>query len=179
LLAEFNTMEADQQEPLQAMLRHIAAIDMATSLKFCSSKRGVEHQLVKHYFQKLTAIQTLLGSEIDTGSNEKAIEKLKKPPSTAGYAGNKDLTDIPVHFHDWDYTEDDKRALQHLSEIFQMAHLPPIEVVDAPFTERDGLLDEHTLVYSVDPGFPVRSLVLGQSKPAAMIWRDHECRPER
>jgi hypothetical protein len=52
LVEEFNAGEVDRHDPLQAMLRHVAAIEMASMVKFCSSKRGIEHDLIKHYFKK-------------------------------------------------------------------------------------------------------------------------------
>lgn len=177
LLSEFNSTEFDRHDALQVMLRHIAAIEIASMLKFCSSRRGIEHQLIKDQFKKLTIIQNLPGS-VDEIS-DKAIKKLEKLAPTAGYGGDKDLLDIPVYLHDPSYAEEDKQALRELSEFFELAHLPPVKVVDADQQEGYLLVDEHTLIYTVDPDFPVRSVVLGTSRPAAMIWRDHSVRPER
>ncbi|AEO66342.1 uncharacterized protein THITE_2030952, partial [Thermothielavioides terrestris NRRL 8126] len=131
-----------------AMLRHVAAIEMASSMKFCSSKRGVENHLIKSYFKKLTLIQELSWSGSSTKVPEKTVRELDKLPPTAGYGGDQDLIDIPVYFHDPEYSEEDKDALKRLSEIFRMAHLPPIQVVDA--AEQDGELtvDEHTLEHA-------------------------------
>lgn len=177
LVSEFNAREVDSHDALQAMLRHVAAIEMASMVKFCSSKRGVEHQLLKEYFKKLTIIQDMPGSLEDI--SEKDVKKLEKLPPTAGYGGDKDFIDIPIYFHDPDYTEQDRDALARLSEVFEMAHLPPIKVIDAAQQEGYPLVDEHTLVYAVDPDFPVRSIILGGAKqPAAMIWRDHGIKPE-
>ncbi|KAK4152349.1 hypothetical protein C8A00DRAFT_34992 [Chaetomidium leptoderma] len=177
LVEAFNAREVDRHDALQAMLRHVAAIEMASMMKFCSSRRGVEHQLIKHYFKKLTAIQNLPGSVAEISG--KIVEKLGKLPPTAGYAGDTDLTDIPVHLHDPEYTAEDKDALGRLCVIMEMAHLPPVKVVDTAGREGDyRVVDEHTLVYAVGPDFPVRSMVLGGSKPAAMVWRDHGLAPE-
>ncbi|KAL2257600.1 hypothetical protein VTK26DRAFT_9423 [Humicola hyalothermophila] len=177
LLAEFNARKVDGHDALQAMLRHIAAIEIASMVKFCSSKRGVEHQIIKHYFKKLTVVQNMPGSVGEVP--EKDIKKLEKLPATAGYAGDKDFVDIPVYFHDVDYTEEDKSVFEKLSEIFEMAHLPPIKMVDAAEQEGYLLIDEHTLIYAVDPDFPLRSIILsGPLKPAAMIWKDHGISPE-
>jgi hypothetical protein len=86
-----------------------------------------------------------------------------------------------VYLYDPSYTEEDKEALGRLSEMFKLAHLPPVKVVDV--TDQEGedslVVDERTLVYSVDPDFLVRSLVVGKGKPAAMICRDRAERPVR
>lgn len=176
-MEEFNTREMNRHDALQVMLRHVAAIEMASMLKFCSSKRGIEHQLVKHHFKKLTIIQDLMESA--AGISDKSTRKLEELPLTAGYAGDNDLTDVPVYLHDDEYTVEDKEALERLSEIGRMAHLPPIEVVDGRIQEGYQLVDEHTLVYTVDPGSPVRSEILERVKPAAMIWRDCAVHPKR
>lgn len=172
LLSNLNTRKMDRHDALQAMLRHIAAIEMASMMTFCSSKRGVEHHLIKHYFKKLSIMQDMVWTV--EGISEKKIKKLEKSPPTAGYGGDEDLTDIPVYFHDPEYTEEDKDALECLSEIMEIAHLPPIQVVDEAYS----IIDEHTLVYAVDPDFPVRSMVMATAKPAAMIWRDHGINPD-
>lgn len=166
LLAEFNARPVERHDALQAMLRHVAAIEMASMLKFCASKRGIEHELIKFFFKKLTAIKNLPGSgqEID----EKVVKKLGKMPATAGYAGDEDLIDVPVYFCDAEYTEEDKAALGRLAGIFEMAHLPPVKVVDAGELEGGSLVDEHTLVYAVDPDVLVGKM-LGGIKPAVMI----------
>ncbi|KAK4134557.1 hypothetical protein BT67DRAFT_297419 [Trichocladium antarcticum] len=156
LLSDLNTRKMDRHDALQAMLRHIAAIEMASMMTFCSSNRGVEHLM-----------QNMVWTA--EGISEKKIKKLEKSPPTAGYGGDEDLTDIPVYFHDPEYTEGDKDALECLSESMEIAHLPPIQVVDEAYS----IIDEHTLVYAVDPDFPVRSMVMATAKPAAMIWRDH------
>ncbi|KAK4032880.1 hypothetical protein C8A01DRAFT_50424 [Parachaetomium inaequale] len=173
LQEEFNTRPVDRHDALQAMLRHVAAVEVASMLKFCSSRRGVEHQLIKYYFKKLTAVQDLpTGGAV--GIDEKTVKKLGKMPPTAGYAGDEDLVDVPVYLWDGEYAEQDRDALGRLAAVFEVAHLPPVEVVEGGDV-RDAcrLVDEHTLVYAVDPDFPVRSMVLGRCKPGAMIWRDH------
>ncbi|SPQ25451.1 7bec2957-d1f4-45da-9a5a-1e3107bef734 [Thermothielavioides terrestris] len=172
LAEEFNTRALDRHDALQAMLRHVAAIEMASSMKFCSSKRGVENHLIKSYFKKLTLIQELSWSGSSTKVPEKTVRELDKLPPTAGYGGDQDLIDIPVYFHDPEYSEEDKDALKRLSEIFRMAHLPPIQVVDA--AEQDGELtvDEHTLVYAVCAASVPQNILRQTSIPGAMICGD-------
>jgi len=169
LLAEFNARPVDRHDALQAMLRHVAAIEMASMLKFCASKRGIEHELIKYYFKKLTAIKSLSGA--GGVVDEKVAKKLGKMPITAGYAGDEDLTDVPVYLCDVEYTDGDKVALGRLAGIFEMAHLPPVKVVDAVELEGGCLVDDHTLVYAVDPDFSVGKIP-GGNKPAVMIWKD-------
>jgi hypothetical protein len=176
LLAEFNARPVDRHDALQAMLRHVAAIEMASMLKFCASKRGIEHELIKYYFKKLTAIKNLSGA--GEAVDEKLVKKLGKMPATAGYAGDEDLTDVPVYLCDFEYTDEDKVALGRLAGIFEMAHLPPVKVVDAGELEGGSLVDEHTLVYAVDPDWPVGK-ILGGIKPAVMIWKDLSVDVER
>jgi hypothetical protein len=159
------------------MLRHVAAVEVASMLKFCSSRRGVEHQLIKYYFKKLSAVQDLPGGAV--GTDEKVAKKLAKMPPTAGYGGDGDLVDVPVYLWDGEYTEEDRDALGRLGEVFEMAHLPPVEVVGGGLGDACRLVDEHTLVYAVDPGFPVRRMVLAGCKPGAMVWRDHAVDVER
>ncbi|KAL2018217.1 hypothetical protein VTK56DRAFT_1124 [Thermocarpiscus australiensis] len=171
LLNIFNARPMLRHDPLQAMLRHVAAIDIASMLKFTSSKRRIDPELIGHHFEKTSTLQNMPGIVADI--DEKDIRRLETLPPTAGYGGDEDLSDIPVYFHDPEYTVEDKEALAQLSEIFEMAHLPPIRVVDAQKHEGYLLVDKHTLVYTVDPEFPVRSIVLPTSQPAAMIWRDH------
>jgi hypothetical protein len=152
------------------MLRHVAAIEIASMLKFCSSKRGIEHQLVKYYFKKLALIAKLSipgAGEEDLEVSEKVTMKLGKMPPTAGYAGDKDLVDLPVYLWDPEYTDEDREALGMLRGAFEMAHLPPVRVVDV--VEVGGLVDEQALVYAVDPDFGMRSVLLGGSQPAAMV----------
>jgi hypothetical protein len=152
------------------MLRHVAAIEIASMLKFCSSKRGIEHQLVKYYFKKLAVIAELSipwAGEKDLEVSEKVTKKLGKMPPTAGYAGDKDLMDVPVYLWDPEYTGEDWEALGRLEGVFEMADLPPVRVVDVG--EVGGLVDEHALVYAVDPDFGMRSVLLGGSQPAAMV----------
>ncbi|KAL2132453.1 hypothetical protein VTI74DRAFT_3790 [Chaetomium olivicolor] len=178
LTKEFNARPVDRYDPLQTMLRHIAVIECATFLKLMASKRGVEHGLAKHYFKRMSIIQNAPGCPEEIG--DKVIKKLEKMPPTAGYAGDPDLPDVPIYLHDREYTAEDREALNRLAEIFEMAHLPPVKVVDAAEQEGFQLIDEHTLVYSVDPDFPVRSIVmLSRARPTAMIWRDSTANPTR
>ena len=173
LVDAFNARAVDRHDPLQAMLRHVAAVEMASMMKFCSSRRGIEHGLIKQYFKKLAVLQDVLLGEGE-GVDEKVVKKLGKLPVTAGYAGDEDLTDVPVYLCGPGYTVEDREALGRLAELFRMAHLPPVEVLGAAEQEEGYVLvDEHTLVYSVDAEFPVRRRVLERSRPAAMIWRDH------
>jgi hypothetical protein len=179
LLAQFNARLIARHDALQAMLRHVAAIEIASMLKFCSSKRGIEHQLVKYHFKKLAAIAELSGSGSKLGAGEegkvgevdevgeKVRKKLGKMPPTAGYAGDKDLVDVGVYLWDSEYTDEDREALGRLERVFEMAHLPPVRVVNEG--EVRGLVDEHALVYAVDSGVSVKSVLLGRSRPAAMV----------
>ncbi|KAL1843086.1 hypothetical protein VTJ49DRAFT_3221 [Mycothermus thermophilus] len=176
LVNKFNARDIDRRDALQAMLRHVAGIEMASMMKFCSSKRGIEHGLIKHYFKKLTLVQKMaLGSAAEM--DEQTVKKLAKWPPTAGYGGDKDLTDIPVYFCDDEYTLEDRKALERLSEIAKLAHLPPVAVVDAAAIVGHDLVDQHTLVYAIDPSFNNQDQVL-ERKPAAMIWVNQGCELE-
>ncbi|KAL2138455.1 hypothetical protein VTI28DRAFT_6760 [Corynascus sepedonium] len=188
LMTAFNTSGYSRNDPLQSMLRHVAAIEMASMLKFCSSRRGIEHEVIKYYFKKLSAIQNLASSDKtpsndgeNAGGKDKAemiideavLENLSKMPPTAGYAGNLDLIDIPLYLWDDDYTEDDKVALGLLGRVMRLAHLPPVDVVDC-VEARDvwEVVDEHTLLYAVDPASVVGiEELLRRHSPAAMICR--------
>ena len=171
LREKFNARAVERDDPLQAMLRHVAAIEMASMLKFCGSRRGIEHDLIKQYFKKLGILQGGFSGEGEV--EEKVVKKLGKMAPTAGFGGNGDLTDVPVYLCDSRYTDEDRQALGRLSELFRLAHLPPVQVVDAGEQEGYLIVDEHTLVYSVDADFSVRKGVLERSRPAGMIWRDH------
>ncbi|KAL2167037.1 hypothetical protein VTG60DRAFT_1833 [Thermothelomyces hinnuleus] len=214
LLTAFNAAELSRHDPLQSLLRHVAAIEMASMLKFCSSRRGIEHQLIKYYFKKLTAIQNLTlpamlvpdgaeeaeaaaatekeegegenKAEVESGEamlDDKLLKKLAKMPPTAGYAGDRDLVDVSVYLWDDEYTEEDRNALRLLQRVMRAANLPPLEVVDCREVPSVWeIVDEHTLLYAVDPSSTLEAgeLLLGghAAKPAAMIWcgrtRDEE-----
>lgn len=168
LLEQFNTRPINRHDALQTMLRHLAAIEIASMMKFCSSKRGIEHHLIKHYFKKFTAIQDLPGGCI----TDKVVAKLDKMPPTAGYAGDEGLTDIPVYLWDDGYTTEDREALRRLRGVMEAAHLPIVEVVEGGVDGVCRLVDERTLVYAVDADFAaVQGKVLGGRRPAGVIWR--------
>ncbi|KAK4098300.1 hypothetical protein N658DRAFT_526360 [Parathielavia hyrcaniae] len=186
LRARFSARPVTRNDPLQAMLRHVAAVEMASGIKFCSSRRGIEHQLVKYYFQRLAAVQELLSPEMEgegegdkmgedvkkenKDKKEKREKKEKKLPPTAGYAGDADLVDVRVYMCDAEYTDEDRDALGRLAGVFAAAHLPPVEVVvDVVGALEGGLVDERTLVYC--PVLPAReaAAVLGRSRPAAVV----------
>lgn len=74
-----------------------------------------------------------------------------------------------------EYTEEDQSALRLLRRVTKEAHLPPLEVADcreAPSVW--DIVDEHTLLYVVDPH---SAIAVGQklsgghaAGPAVMIW---------
>ncbi|KAL2267284.1 hypothetical protein VTJ83DRAFT_4561 [Remersonia thermophila] len=173
LVGKFNAQDLDRHDALQVMLRHVAAIELASMMKFCSSKRGIEHGLIKHHFKKLTLI-----SKCGPGSagqiGEPMVKKLRTLPPTANHGGDKELTDIPVYFCDDEYTVEDRQALKRLSEMAKLAHLPPVAAVAAAAVGGRPLVDRHTLVYAIDASFHQRNQVL-EKKPAAMIWVRQGC----
>ena len=63
LRKQFNARPVSHTDPLQAMLRHVAAIEMASMLKFCGSARGIEHDLIKVWFKKLGILQGVFSNE--------------------------------------------------------------------------------------------------------------------
>jgi hypothetical protein len=151
------------------MLRHSAAIEIASGMKFLSDRRGVAHGLIKDHFTKLSLIKDV-ESPNDVG--EEIAKKLAKLPPTAGYAGAADLIDVPVYFADDEYTAEDVEALEKLAEIIKLAHCPPVGVMDVETAH--GSVDEHTLVYAITSTSEVCNRVL-QIRPAAIICSPTGC----
>ncbi len=138
-------------------------------LKFCGSRRGIEHDLIKLYFKKLGVLQGVAG---DGEVEEKVVKKLGEMAPTAGFGGDGDLVDVEVYLCGPGYTEEDREALGRLEGVFRAGHLPPVRVVGEGEREGYGIVDEKTMVYCVDEDFPVSRGVLERTRPAAMIWRD-------
>ncbi|KAK3294286.1 uncharacterized protein B0H64DRAFT_400311 [Chaetomium fimeti] len=168
LRAEFNTRPLSACDALQTMLRHAAAVEVAASLALCSSGRGVEHELVKHYFKRLEGLAEE-GEKEQQGKATDKDKKLSELPPMAGYAGNRDLVDVPVWFWGGGYTAEDREALKRAAGVMRVAQLPPVEVVGGDVDEVCELVDGRTLVYTVGLDGAVWREVLRRCEPAAVI----------
>jgi hypothetical protein len=177
LLQNFNPRPLTRHDDaLQSLLRHTAALDMASSLKFCASTRGIEHRLIKTHFAKLSAIQDLPGGFV----TDAVAGKLGRMAPTAGYAGDAGLTDVAVWFWDGGYTAGDREALGRLGGdggVLRAAHLPPVGVLGGEGEGEgvdggwEGVVDERTLVYApVGEGLVGWGDGLGGCRPGAVIW---------
>ncbi|KAK3986555.1 hypothetical protein QBC44DRAFT_402483 [Cladorrhinum sp. PSN332] len=173
----FNKSPLDRNDPVQVMVRHIAALDIAAALRMCSNPRGIEHAVSKGFARITMKIAEEEGwGSLQEGNKEwdrfvgkiqKAYEKLEKKGEI-----RTDLPEVPIYFCDPGHTEKDKGIFKVLHWMLQFVWRQPVHMVS--MEEAHDLIDSRTLVYTVDPDFPVRSSVLTKSTPVAMIWRSHE-----
>ncbi|KAK4144533.1 uncharacterized protein C8A04DRAFT_11395 [Dichotomopilus funicola] len=174
--ARFNARPLDLLDPLQTMLRHVAALEVASTLKLFGCSRGVEHGLVREYLKKTGLVRDWCLAGMGMGVEDGCVKKLKKLPATAGYGGDGDMVDVPVYFWDGEsYTEEDREALRRLAGVLKLGHLPLVEVVEGGLEEVWKVVDEKTLVYTVGVGsgsVRMEEMLARGVKPVALVWGD-------
>ncbi|KAK4221811.1 hypothetical protein QBC38DRAFT_504573 [Podospora fimiseda] len=151
----FNKSPLDRNDPVQVMIRHIAALDIVAALRIGSNPKGIEHAVAKGFSRILTKVVEQKGwASLKEGSKEWKI-----------FVGKiKEVYD--------NYTERDKEVFKVLDWMLKIVWEHPVRVVG--IKEAYGLVDSRTLVYTVDLDFPVRTSVLTKGTPVAMVWRGHD-----
>ncbi|KAK4159217.1 hypothetical protein QBC43DRAFT_362184 [Cladorrhinum sp. PSN259] len=173
----FNKSPMKRNDPVQAMVRHIAALDMAAALRICSNERGIEHAVSKGFARILMKVVEVEGwGSLQEGSEgwKKFVDKIQKAYDKFEKKGEirTDLPEVPIHFCDPGYTERDEGVFKILNTVLRLVWRQSIHMVD--MKQACELVDSRTLVYCVDADFPVRTDVLRKSMPVAMIWRGHD-----
>ncbi|KAK3898958.1 hypothetical protein C8A05DRAFT_37429 [Staphylotrichum tortipilum] len=113
-------------DPLQSMLRHMAALDVAMALTICGAPGGVEYERVKTHFKRLCAIND---------GDEGQVKKLGKKPKMEGgwvevwYAGG--------------YTATEREALEKVGQVLEGAGAGALRVVEG---EWEGEVGAKTMV---------------------------------